>query len=145
MLYSFLGKLVDQQSSLIPSPPDMADRRARSGGKPSVRVVVSSLEATTKSSASQTNVTFRPQQSGCLGQSVGHMPSKNASDVPFDLPDLLEISDNDNDNDDEEEDEGDVLENRLFGTTEHTIPEMKAPVSMCTIILINCSSFKMYI
>jgi hypothetical protein len=71
------------------------------------------------------------------------MPSENASDVPFDLPDLLEISDDDDD--DEEEDEGDVLENRFFDTTEHTIPETKAPVSICTIILINCSSFKVYI
>jgi hypothetical protein len=120
----------------------MADRRARSGKKPSVHVVVSSLGATTKSSVSQTNITFRPQQSGRLGQSVGHMPSKNASDVPFDLPDLLEISDDD---DDEDEDEGDVLESRFFGTTEHTIPETKAPVSMCTIILINCLSFTVYI
>jgi hypothetical protein len=57
------------------------------------------------------------------------MPSKNASDVPFNLPNLLEISD-DNDDDDQEEDEGDVLENRFFGTTEHTIPETRAPVSM---------------
>jgi len=124
----------------------MADRRARSGGKQSVRVVVSSLEATTKSSAPQTNVTFRPQQSGHLGQSVEHVPSKNASDAPLDLPDLLEIPDDDDDCDEEEEDEADVLENSFFGATEHTIPaETKAPVSICATIVINCLTFNVYI
>ena len=139
----FFGKtrpstIIDHPTSLALSPPDMADRRARSGGKQSVRMVVSSLEATTKLSAPQTNVTFRPQQSGRLGQSVEHVPSKNASDMPLDLPDLLEIPDDDDDCDEEEEDEADVLENSFFGATEHTIPaETKAPMSICaTIVLI---------
>ena len=136
------------ESTLILSPSDMADkRRARSGGKPSVRVVVSSLEDTTKLSApSQTNVTFRPQQSDHLGQSVEHMPSENTSDVPLGLPDLLEIPDDDDDECDEEENEADILENNFFGPTEHTIPvETKAPVSMCATIAINCLTFKVYI
>ena len=135
------------ESTLILSLSGMADkRRARSGGKPSVRMVVSSLEDTTKLSApSQTNVTFRPQQSDHLGQSVEHMPSENTSDVPLGLPDLLEIPDND-DKCDEEENEADILENNFFGPTEHTIPvETKAPVSMCATIAINCLAFKVYI
>ena len=126
----------------------MADKRcASSGGKPSIRVVVSSLEDTTKSSAvpSQTNVTFRPQQSGRLGQSVEHMPSENTSDVLLGLPDLLEIPD-DNDKCDEKENEADILENNFFGPIEHTIPvETRAPVSMCATIAINCLTFNMYI
>jgi hypothetical protein len=126
----------------------MADkRRARSGGKTSVHVVVSSLEETTKLSApSQTNVTFRPQQSGRLGQSVEHMPSENTSDVLFGLPELLEIPDDDDDECDEAENEADVLENNFFGPTEHTIPdETKAPVSMRATTTINCVTFKVYI
>lgn len=78
----------------------MADRRARSGGKPSVRVVSSIPETSARSTpvSVQRNVTLRPKPGGRLGQSVSHTASDEPIDQhDIDLPDLLDIPDNDDD------------------------------------------------
>ena len=100
----------------------------KSGGKSSVRMVVSTTETAAKSGAPvRTHVTLQPWQGGRLGQSVSHAPSDDTSDTSVDVRDLLDMPD-DND-EDAWVDRADSLENEFFGPIGQSVPvEKKDPV-----------------
>jgi hypothetical protein len=108
----------------------MVGKRARSGGKPSVRILDSDLETTQPSTArAGADVTLRQRPSGRLGQSVFVTPTEDpASDEYPDLPSLFELSDNE---DDEElmDNFANALEEEFFPAA-HQVPEkqQKRPV-----------------
>jgi hypothetical protein len=90
----------------------MADKRARSGRKSSVHVVVSSPETSTKSSFMSTrkDVMLR-QQDAHLGQSVSHTIADDAPHDDPEIPLLLEVPDDDDDDDELSK----AMEEEFFG------------------------------
>jgi hypothetical protein len=110
-------------------PPDMADRCARSGGKPSVRVVTSGPQGPKKATATSTqrNVTLRTDPIGRLQQSVSYTTSEEpTADGYPELPSLLEVEDDDDDDDDENTNNlADAMEKEFFGSKDRAVPEAK--------------------
>ena len=108
----------------------MVGKRARSGGKSSVRILDSDLETTQPMTArAGADVTLRQWPSGRLSQSVFVTPTEDpASGEHPDLPSLLELSDNE---DDEElmDSFANALEEEFFPAA-HQVPEkqQKGPV-----------------
>jgi|ERR1700692_195951 hypothetical protein len=112
----------------------MADKRARSGRKSSVRVIVSGPETSTKSSFTPTRKDVMLRQQGArLGQSVSHTVS---DDVPYDDPEiplLLEVPDDDDD-ENENEDLAKAMEEEFFGAPQSddaAQKEEQQPVCVC--------------
>jgi hypothetical protein len=115
----------------------MADRRSKSGGKHSIRVVVSrpqEEEQRSSSAPTRRHVTLRADPSRRLQQSVSYSPSEEI--VPDDdpLPSLLEVM-NDEDEDEATDDLADAMENQFFGSQEQVVPEKSTgPVRMASIV-----------
>lgn len=90
----------------------MADKRARSGRKSSVRVVVSGPETSTQSSFASTRKDVMLRQQGArLGQSVSHTISDDAPHDDPEIPLLLEVPDDD----DDDEELSKAMEEEFFG------------------------------
>ena len=106
-------------------PPDMADRRPRSGGRSSVRMVVSDPDTATKSSSAsiRKDVTLRARHDGRLGQSVSHTGSEEASNDTSGLPLLLDLPDDEDEDNDERL--ANAMEEEFFGPSHHEIPAEK--------------------
>jgi hypothetical protein len=117
-------------------PSDMADRRSKSGGKDSIRMVVSRPQEEQQSSSAPTrrHVTLRADSSRRLQQIVSYSPSEDL--VPDDdtLPSLLEVMD-DEDEDEAIDDLADAMENKFFGSKDQVVPEKSTgPVRMTSIV-----------
>ena len=113
--------------------PDMPDRRSKSSGKDSVRVVASGPQQSS-SAPTRRHVAFRADHSGRLQQSVSYSHSEEP--VPDDnaLPLLLEVMD-DGDEDEAMDDLADAMEDQFFGSKDQVVPEKsRGPVRIVSIV-----------
>lgn len=123
----------------------MADRRSKSSGKHSVRVVASGPQQSS-SAPTRRHIAFRADRSGRLQQSVVY--SHPEEPVPDDdaLPLLLEVMD-DEDEDEATDDLADAMEDQFFGLKDQVVPEKSmGPVRIVSIIysypVVNSRSFR---
>ena len=108
----------------------MTSRRVRSG----VQRLVAVLDPFRSSKVYvRKDVVLWPSRAGRLGQSVSHIVTHGAPEVPFDLPDLLDVHDDGN-NDQEMPDLAQAMEQEFFHATEDAEPEeaKRDPVSICS-------------
>ena len=115
----------------------MADRRSKSGGKHSIRVVVSGPQAEQQRSSSaptRRHVTLRADPSRRLQQSVSYSSSEEIALDDDTLPSLLEVMD-DEDEDEAMDDLADAMEDQFFGSKDQVVPEKSTgPVRMTSIV-----------